>query len=94
MDILIFYDIVDTRVRNQLIELLLSYSFVRVQYSVFLGKVTKKQFSFLLGYIPEIINLEKDSVYAFPLCEKDFKTCQFIGKIVNKQFYKQDFLVF
>lgn len=46
MDILIFYDIVDTRVRNQLIELLLSYSFVRVQYSVFLGKVTKNNFLF------------------------------------------------
>lgn len=44
MNILIFYDIIDDRVRKKLVNLLLDFSFIRIQRSVFLGIVENERF--------------------------------------------------
>lgn len=94
MKILIFYDITETKIRNQIIDLLFDYNFQRIQFSVFLGEISKKRIRRLYENVSRIINYEEDSLYVFNLCDKDFKDCFFLGKIINKQFLDTDFLIF
>ncbi len=94
MKILIFYDIVETSIRNRVIELLFDYGFQRVQFSVFMGEISKKKIKRLTGNIHSVIDSKVDSLYIFNLCEKDFNNCLFLGKIINKQFMNNNFLIF
>lgn len=94
MKILIFYDIIENKTRNHIIDLLFDFNFQRIQFSVFLGEISKKKLKKLFNNINQIINSNEDSLYIFNLCEKDFNNCLFLGKIINKQFFNDNFLIF
>lgn len=94
MKILIFYDIIETNIRNKVIDILFDLGFKRVQFSVFLGEISKKKKKRLTEKLYSSIDKDRDSLYIFNLCEVDFKNCLFLGKIINKQFFNNDFIVF
>ena len=94
MKILVFYDIIENKTRNKIIRYLFNLGFQRIQFSVFLGDISKKKFKNLSLNINKIIDSKKDSVYIFNLCEKDFNKCVFLGKIINKEFFNSSFLIF
>lgn len=90
MKILIFYDIIETNIRNKVIDILFDSGFERVQFSV----ISKKKKKRLTEKLYSSIDKDRDSLYIFNLCEVDFKNCLFLGKIINKQFFNNDFIVF
>lgn len=94
MKALVFYDIVNNKTRNQVIDILFDYDFHRIQFSTFLGNISKTQLKKLSYDLNQIINSEEDSLYIFNICERDFKECQFLGKITNNDFSNNDFLIF
>lgn len=76
----LIYDITDDKKRNKVAKCAQKKGLYRVQKSVFLGTINKNKFDELKVECEEIIDEETDSVYLFPLCEKDFKSVVTIGQ--------------
>jgi len=64
----------------------------RVQKSVFLGDLNNAELKEIHQKIIDLINPKKDSVYIFPMCEKDFKSCKLLGQAFDKELVKHDLL--
>jgi len=81
----VIYDIVSDKIRRHVIKILKKAGLYRVQKSVFLGTVERNRIDELRLEIAELINLKKDSVYVFPLCESDFKKVILLGQAFDKK---------
>ena len=79
------YDITDNKIRNNIIKIAQEYGLYRVQKSVFFGKVNKNKLDEIILESKKIINFEEDSVYIFPMCEKDFKMAILLGQSFDKE---------
>ena len=79
------YDITDDRNRSRLIKIAQKHGLYRVQKSVFLGNVNKNKMDEIILESKKIINLKEDSVYIFPMCEKDFKMAVLLGQSFDKE---------
>jgi CRISPR-associated protein Cas2 len=78
------YDITDDRIREKIIKICKGYGLYRVQKSVFLGNLNKNELDSLALECKEVIDLEIDSVYVFPMCDDDFKKVKLLGKVFDK----------
>lgn len=94
MIILITYDIIDTKIRNKLIDFLFDFGFKRIQYSVFLGEISLKKIKKLISISESLINKKEDSLYFFYICEEDFKKGIFLGKSINTQYLNKNIIFF
>ena len=63
------YDITNDKVRSKIVKIAREYGLYRVQKSVFCGNV----------------NMKEDSVYTFPMCEKDFRNAILLGQSFDKE---------
>ena len=81
----LIYDISENKKRNKVIHSAQKKGLYRVQKSVFLGTINKNKFDELKMECEEIIDEETDSVYLFPLCEKDFKSVVTIGQAFDEK---------
>ena len=79
------YDITDNKIRNNIIKIAQEYGLYRVQKLVFFGKVNKNKLDEIILESKKIINFEEDSVYIFPMCEKDFKMAILLGQSFDKE---------
>mgnify|MGYP003603329490 FL=1 len=79
------YDITDNKVRNNIIKIAREYGLYRVQKSVFFGNVNRNKLDEIILESKKIINYEEDSVYIFPMCEKDFKNAILLGQSFDKE---------
>jgi CRISPR-associated protein Cas2 len=50
---------------------------IRVQKSVFLGRLESNRFDELSEKCRDLIDEERDSVYLFPFCQEDFRNAKF-----------------
>jgi CRISPR-associated protein Cas2 len=66
--VIISYDIVDTKRRTKLAKKLLNFG-MRVQYSVFECELDAKQIAAMKKQVLEYVDLEKDSLRLYKLCE-------------------------
>ena len=85
----IIYDITSDKRRRHVIKQSQNEGLYRVQKSVFCGSIDNSSLDELILKCKEIIETDQepgneDSVYVFPLCEKDFKRVKIIGKGFNK----------
>ncbi|MCH7762954.1 MAG: CRISPR-associated endonuclease Cas2 [Candidatus Marinimicrobia bacterium] len=81
----VIYDIVSDKTRRHVIKVLKKAGLYRVQKSVFLGSLERNRLDELHIEIEEMIQMKKDSVYIFPLCEQDFKKVILLGKGFDKK---------
>ncbi|WP_244891228.1 CRISPR-associated endonuclease Cas2 [Cyclobacterium xiamenense] len=58
----------------------------RVQYSVFLGTLDKNQFDSLHLQLEEMIDVEKDSLYIFPMSKDELQQTVLLGQAFDKDF--------
>ena len=93
MKVIIAYDIIENKVRNRVIEILLEEGLMRIQKSVFFGEVNDKKIKRLVKNIEGVINKEIDSMYFFKLCEKDFSKINYFGKNIEFHFFNRDFFM-
>ena len=80
----VMYDIKKDRIRNKIAKACEQAGIYRVQYSVFLGDMNNAQRKELRIKIEELMNKKDDSVYIFPMCQEDFKSCVLLGQAFDK----------
>ncbi|MBC2849906.1 CRISPR-associated endonuclease Cas2 [Cetobacterium sp. 8H] len=74
------YDISENNIRNKFIKFLRNLGCLRIQKSVFLGDLSETTFKTIEFEISNIINTNNDSIYIFPICQREYKDCVFMDK--------------
>lgn len=80
----LIYDITENKVRNRIAKIALQHGLYRVQKSVYLGTIDKNNLDEVILKSEELINPKTDSLYAFPMCEKDFKSVILKGQAFDE----------
>jgi CRISPR-associated protein Cas2 len=75
----IIYDISKDRTRTKIAKRCLDFGLYRVQKSVFLGDIEPNRVNEIILASTELMNLETDSVYVFPMCQDDFESVRIVG---------------
>ena len=81
----VMYDIEDDKVRSKVAKLCKQTGLYRVQFSVFLGSIDANQKDTLELQIGEKIDVEKDSVYIFPMSKNELQATVLLGKAFDKK---------
>lgn len=86
MIVWVMYDIVDDKARSKVAKACKQSGLYRVQYSVFLGKITPNEKDSLSLYIEELIDEQQDSVYIFPMSKDELQQTDLLGQAFDKKF--------
>lgn len=81
----VLYDIEDDKARSKVAKLCKQAGLYRVQYSVFLGTLDANGKDTLELQIEELIDVEKDSVYMFPMSKSELQATVLMGKAFDKK---------
>ena len=94
MDILtwILYDIADDKVRAKVAKACKKAGLIRVQKSIFLGRLKWSRFDELHAMFDELIDRDQDKVYLFPFCQDDFKQIKVLGQGFDKKLVNDEVL--
>ncbi len=85
MIVWVLYDIEKDKTRNKIAKMCKQAGLYRVQFSVFLGTLEDNDKDTLQLQIEEIIDLEKDSVYIFPMNKSELQQCALLGQAFDKK---------
>jgi len=88
----IVYDIADDKIRTRVAKACKKIGLIRVQKSVFLGKLEWNRFDELGEICRDLIDPETDSVYLFPFCQDDFRRIQVLGQGFDKKLVNDEVL--
>jgi len=88
----IVYDIVEDKPRLKVAKACKKYGLIRVQKSVFLGKLESNRFDELSEICRDLINEETDSLYVFPFCQEDFRKIKVLGQGFDRKFVNDEIL--
>ncbi|KAF5429304.1 CRISPR-associated protein Cas2 [Candidatus Methanomarinus sp.] len=80
----VIYDIVNDKVRKKVSDSCKDYGLYRVQKSVFLGDLNSNQRDSLALECEELVDIDTDSIYIFPMDDKSFKQVKLIGQAFDK----------
>ena len=69
----VVYDIAGDKTRTKVAKRCLDFGLYRVQKSVFLGDLESNRVEEILLFSRDLLDLETDSVYIFPMCRPDFE---------------------
>ena len=88
----VVYDIAKDRTRTRIAKRCLDFGLYRVQKSVFLGDLEPNRIDEILLYSRELLVLETDSVYIFPMCRPDFEQVRIVGQGFDRELVSDDLL--
>ena len=88
----VIYDIAENSIRKKVSDRCKNYGLYRVQKSVFLGKLNANQRDSLAVECEDIIDLDVDSVYVFPMDDESFKKVKLIGQAFDKELVSDEVL--
>lgn len=88
----VIYDIVENNVRSRMAKICKGYGLYRVQKSVFLGELNTNDSESIALEAEELIDVEVDSVYVFPMCNDCFKKIKLKGQAFDKELVTDDIL--
>lgn len=88
----IVYDITEDRIRGKVAKTCKKFGLIRVQKSVFLGKLESNRFDELGEICQELIDADTDSVYLFPFCQEDFRRIRVLGQGFDKKLVNDEIL--
>lgn len=80
----VMYDIKKDKHRNRVAKYCKQAGLYRVQYSVFLGTIDEGEKDALQLQIEEELNPDVDSVYMFPMNQKELKQTVLMGQAFDK----------
>jgi len=81
----VLYDIVIHKSRSKVAKLCKQAGLYRVQYSVFLGTIDANQKDTLQLQIEQLIDVETDAVYIFPMSKPELQATVLLGKAFDKK---------
>ena len=73
MKCLVVYDISNDRVRNKVAELCKDYGLDRIQYSAFLGDLSRNHQEELILRAGKCLGKHEGNVQLFPVCQRDWE---------------------
>lgn len=73
MQTLIVYDIPNDRVRGKIADVCLDYGLDRIQWSAFLGDLTRTHQEELWQKLSHVLGKQPGNIQLFPICENDWK---------------------
>lgn len=88
----VIYDIVETKTRSRIAKICKDKGLYRVQKSVFLGTMNRNQIDEMSIQFEDLIDVEVDSVYIFPMCDADFKKVKLLGQAFDKKLVSAELL--
>lgn len=88
----VVYDISEAKKRTKVAKVCKGYGLYRVQKSVFLGTLNKNEIDEIALESKDIIDLENDSLYVFPMREDDFKKVKLLGQAFDKKMVTDEVL--
>lgn len=80
----VVYDISSDRTRAKIAQRCLDFGLCRVQKSVFLGDVPPNRVDEIILFSRELLNMETDAVYVFPMRREDFDRVRIVGQGFDK----------
>lgn len=81
----VLYDIENDRNRTKAAKACKQTGLYRVQFSCFLGSLSPAQKSALSLQLEELINVEKDKVYIFPMSQDELRNTVLLGQAFDKK---------
>lgn len=78
------YDIEKDKARNKVAKLCKQAGLYRVQYSVFIGTLENNDRDTLTLQIEELIDVEKDKAYIFPMNKTELRETVLLGQAFDK----------
>ena len=81
----VVYDIVKDKTRTKVAKRCLDFGLYRVQKSVFLGDLESNRIEEILLFSRDLLDLETDSVYIFPMCQPDFSKVNLLGQAFDEK---------
>lgn len=81
----VLYDIGHDRTRDKAAKACLQTGLYRVQKSVFLGTLADNERDELVLRLEALIDPDRDSVYAFPMCRPDFAKVVLLGQAFDQE---------
>lgn len=88
----VVYDITANKVRSKVAQACKNYGLYRVQKSVFLGDLNKNQTDELALKCKDLIDLDEDSLYIYPMCDDDFKKVRTLGQAFDRKLVSDEIL--
>lgn len=88
----VVYDITANKIRNKVAQACKNYGLYRVQKSVFLGDLNRNQIDELALKCKELIDLDEDSLYIYPMCDDDFKKVRTLGQAFDRKLVSDEIL--
>lgn len=81
----VVYDISNDRTRSKIADRCLDFGLQRVQKSVYLGDLELNRVDEVVEFSRELLDLETDSVYVFPMCREDFDKVRIVGQSFDRE---------
>jgi CRISPR-associated protein Cas2 len=88
----VIYDITKDRTRTKIAKRCLDFGLYRVQKSVFLGDIEGNRVEEIILFSKELMNVETDSVYVFPMCREDFEKTRLFGQGFDRKLVADELL--
>jgi CRISPR-associated protein Cas2 len=73
MRCLLIYDIEDDRVRTKIADACLDYGLDRIQYSAFMGDISRNHQEELFLKVKKLLGKEPGNIQLMPICESDWR---------------------
>lgn len=88
----VIYDIEDDRIRYKIAEVCKDYGLERIQYSAFLGLLSRNKREELFLKLSQTIERKKGKIIVQPICEKDAREQRMIlnEKLENKGSFSKE----
>ena len=81
----VIYDIQEDKARTKVAKACKEAGLYRVQKSVFVGTIQRNRLDELSMRTEDLINMEEDRVYIFPMCGPDFKKAILQGQAFDQR---------
>ena len=88
----VIYDISKNRTRTKIAKRCLDFGLYRIQKSVFLGDIESNRVEEIILASTELMNMETDSVYVFPMCRDDFDKVRIVGQGFDRKMVADEIL--
>jgi CRISPR-associated protein Cas2 len=88
----VLYDIEQDKARNRVAKYCKQAGLYRVQYSVFLGRLSADQRDTLELKIEAEINADADKVYLFPMSKDELKNTTLMGQAFDRKMVSDEVL--
>lgn len=82
MRYIISYDISSNFNRKKISDKLISHGLKRIQKSMFMGLISRKNYIILVEELKEIISVKEDSLIITPVCAEDLEKTKLHGKLI------------